>query len=264
MLIWVSGLEAQPLLPCLQASASPLSPLRAVLSPSSQWDPAVSDTVATEVTQIMPERQAFRVRSLGGLPVISTPDELDISNAGRLREALLSAGRDNATVVMDMSATTFARARGRLRPASGGSCHRASALRRLGQRHDPGVLHVRERPGSLREPPASRRSATVRASTAIISSACCTGGKSHHKTRSCTEPTGPHAASTASVTDEKERAFFLVSSLRATQVSGLSRPGQRGFFGAETGYELVCGPSIAVLCCCTILRALARDFELFL
>jgi hypothetical protein len=110
MLIWISGLEAQPLLPCLQASASPLSPLSAVLSPSSRWDPAVGDTVATEVTQIMPERQAFRVRSLGGLPVISTPDELDMSNAGRLHEALLSAGRDNATVVMDMSATTFARA----------------------------------------------------------------------------------------------------------------------------------------------------------
>ena len=86
------------------------------------------------------------------------------------------------------------------------------------------------------------------------SPARCTGGKSHRKTRLCAGPMGPHADSAASVTREKEGAFFLVSSLRAIRAS-LAR---------MAGSELVCSPSATVLCFCTILRAMARDFELSL
>jgi anti-sigma B factor antagonist len=55
----------------------------------------------------MPEQQIFRIWSLGGLPVISTPEELDVSNAGQLREALLATSNGHVVIVVDMSATTF-------------------------------------------------------------------------------------------------------------------------------------------------------------
>lgn len=55
----------------------------------------------------MPE-QGFRSWSLGGLPIIASPAEIDIANAHELREALLAAGdTDHATVVLDMTRTAF-------------------------------------------------------------------------------------------------------------------------------------------------------------
>jgi anti-anti-sigma factor len=51
--------------------------------------------------------QDYRARSIGGLPVVSTPDEIDIASAGQLREALLAASAWAAVVVMDMTETTF-------------------------------------------------------------------------------------------------------------------------------------------------------------
>ncbi len=49
----------------------------------------------------------FRIWSLGGLPVVTPPAEIDIGNAGLLRETLASASRDHATIVVDMTATEF-------------------------------------------------------------------------------------------------------------------------------------------------------------
>ena len=55
----------------------------------------------------MPER-GFRIWSLGGLPIIAVPAEIDIANAHALRGALLAAGdSDHATVVLDMTQTAF-------------------------------------------------------------------------------------------------------------------------------------------------------------
>ena len=55
----------------------------------------------------MPE-QGFRIWSLGGLPIIAAPAEIDIANAHALRGALIAAGdTDHATVVLDMTQTAF-------------------------------------------------------------------------------------------------------------------------------------------------------------
>lgn len=54
-----------------------------------------------------PLQQDFRTYSLNGLPVVSTPDYIDISNVHQLCRALLSAGTDAMVVVVDMTATTF-------------------------------------------------------------------------------------------------------------------------------------------------------------
>lgn len=59
---------------------------------------------------------SFPVRLAGGLPVVATPEEIDITNAGLLRAALLAAGANghgtgtgtgSRTVVVDMSGTHF-------------------------------------------------------------------------------------------------------------------------------------------------------------
>lgn len=55
----------------------------------------------------MPEQQEFRVWSLGGLPVVSVPVEVDIGNAEGLDAALAAAGAGHPTVVADMSGTEF-------------------------------------------------------------------------------------------------------------------------------------------------------------
>jgi anti-sigma B factor antagonist len=47
------------------------------------------------------------VRPSGGLPVICVPDEVDLSNACELVAALTAAARDSATVIVDMSRTTY-------------------------------------------------------------------------------------------------------------------------------------------------------------
>ena len=76
-------------------------------------------------------QQSFRTRSIGGLPVVCTPDYIDISNAHQLSNALLDATEGATDVVVDMTITTSAhalRARQAVRPrpssASGKRDHR--------------------------------------------------------------------------------------------------------------------------------------------
>jgi anti-sigma B factor antagonist len=55
----------------------------------------------------MPET-GFTVEMVGGVPVVATPEEVDISNAEGLRMALLEASaHGRGTVVVDMSGTQF-------------------------------------------------------------------------------------------------------------------------------------------------------------
>jgi len=50
----------------------------------------------------------FPVTRSDGLAVVTTPDEVDISNAGLLREALLAAAAGNqSAVIVDMTGTEF-------------------------------------------------------------------------------------------------------------------------------------------------------------
>jgi anti-sigma B factor antagonist len=59
------------------------------------------------VVKTVSEQHNFRVWLTDGLPVISTPAELDVTNTAQLRTALLAASRQCATVVVDMSQTAF-------------------------------------------------------------------------------------------------------------------------------------------------------------
>jgi anti-sigma B factor antagonist len=50
----------------------------------------------------------YEIRWVDGLPVVSAPAEIDLTNAGDLREAMQSClDADHATLVVDMSETTF-------------------------------------------------------------------------------------------------------------------------------------------------------------
>jgi anti-anti-sigma factor len=50
----------------------------------------------------------FTTQTVSGVPVVGTPPELDIGNAGELRAALMSAvAGGHATVVADLSETSF-------------------------------------------------------------------------------------------------------------------------------------------------------------
>ncbi len=50
----------------------------------------------------------FPVEVIGDVPVVAAPEEIDITNAGRLRAALLeAAARGHGTFVVDMSLTRF-------------------------------------------------------------------------------------------------------------------------------------------------------------
>ena len=51
----------------------------------------------------------YPVKLVAGLPVVAAPEEIDINNAGCLRETLAAApeARRHATVVVDMSRTRF-------------------------------------------------------------------------------------------------------------------------------------------------------------
>jgi anti-anti-sigma factor len=50
----------------------------------------------------------FPVATISGLPVVRGPAEIDITNAGQLRAALLAAaGEGFATIVVDLSETAF-------------------------------------------------------------------------------------------------------------------------------------------------------------
>lgn len=57
-------------------------------------------------TEYVPD-QVFRVWSLGGLPVVTPPSEVDVGNAEQFGAALAAAARDHATVVVDMASTEF-------------------------------------------------------------------------------------------------------------------------------------------------------------
>lgn len=50
----------------------------------------------------------FPVATVSGLAVVRGPAEIDIANAGQLREALLAAaGQGHATIVVDLTETAF-------------------------------------------------------------------------------------------------------------------------------------------------------------
>ena len=49
----------------------------------------------------------FKIRSLGNFSVVSTPPDLDVSNARELMHALLTASTQAPLVVVDMTTTTF-------------------------------------------------------------------------------------------------------------------------------------------------------------
>jgi anti-sigma B factor antagonist len=50
----------------------------------------------------------FSVATISGLPVVRGPAEIDITNAGQLRAALLAAeGQGHVTIVVDLSETAF-------------------------------------------------------------------------------------------------------------------------------------------------------------
>lgn len=51
--------------------------------------------------------QSFRLSSRDGLPVVTTPAEIDFRNAAQLGEVLASASMDHATVIVDMSANVL-------------------------------------------------------------------------------------------------------------------------------------------------------------
>jgi anti-sigma B factor antagonist len=55
----------------------------------------------------MPDAR-FAVQVIGGVPVVAAPEEIDITNAGALRSALLHAAADGPrTLVVDMTRTRF-------------------------------------------------------------------------------------------------------------------------------------------------------------
>ena len=51
---------------------------------------------------------AFPVKTIGRVPIVAAPEEIDVANAARLRAALLhAAAYGNGTVVVDMSQTQY-------------------------------------------------------------------------------------------------------------------------------------------------------------
>jgi anti-sigma B factor antagonist len=51
--------------------------------------------------------QPFGVRIVGGVPVVSAPEEIDISNAAEFRSALQSAVASHPMIVADLSSTEY-------------------------------------------------------------------------------------------------------------------------------------------------------------
>jgi anti-sigma B factor antagonist len=51
--------------------------------------------------------QDFRIWSLDGVPVVTPPLEVDLANAERFGAMLATAARDQATLIVDMTATEF-------------------------------------------------------------------------------------------------------------------------------------------------------------
>jgi anti-sigma B factor antagonist len=55
----------------------------------------------------MPGTDGIRVETMGGMPVVSTPGEIDLLHADELAAALESALGEHATVIVDMTQTSF-------------------------------------------------------------------------------------------------------------------------------------------------------------
>lgn len=56
----------------------------------------------------MSAHAGFPAATISGLPVVKGPAEIDITNAGQLRAALLAAaGQGHVTIVVDLSETAF-------------------------------------------------------------------------------------------------------------------------------------------------------------
>jgi anti-sigma B factor antagonist len=51
--------------------------------------------------------QPFDITEIDGVPVVRAPEEIDITNAGLLRSALLSAAVGHGVIVADLSGTEF-------------------------------------------------------------------------------------------------------------------------------------------------------------
>jgi anti-sigma B factor antagonist len=51
--------------------------------------------------------QPFEITEIDGVPVVSAPEEIDITNAGQFRSALLSAAAGHGVIIADLSATEF-------------------------------------------------------------------------------------------------------------------------------------------------------------
>src|SRR5690349_14395864 len=68
--------------------------------------PGPQDSGQQEVTQ-MPEA-SFAVEVVSGVPVVTAPEEIDVTNATGLRAALLeAAAQGSRTLVVDMAQTQF-------------------------------------------------------------------------------------------------------------------------------------------------------------
>jgi anti-sigma B factor antagonist len=54
----------------------------------------------------MPE-EPFVVREVGGMSIVSAPEEIDVGNSARFRAATLAAGSLHPTLIIDLSGTEF-------------------------------------------------------------------------------------------------------------------------------------------------------------
>src|SRR5262245_10187245 len=88
-------------------AAASRQPCAARVSGSRQQPDPVHDRPRPrpqEVTQMLDGR--FPVEVVRGVPIVAAPEEIDITNADRLRSALLqAAAAGNGTFVVDMSRT---------------------------------------------------------------------------------------------------------------------------------------------------------------
>jgi hypothetical protein len=98
----------------------------------------------------------------------------------------------------------------------------------------------------------------------VVGTHSCAGSNSHRpKPARYSGPAGPHVESAARVGGQKGGAFFLASSLRATQVPALAGRASWVSLGAEAGPEWTCGPSgVLYLAVQQGFRVVAQEFEL--
>ena len=91
----------------------------------------------------------FSVEVIRGVPVVATPEDVDINNAAGLRAALLqSAALGPGTLVVDMTRTQFCDTAGlhalvgahkRARPRAAGCCWSCRARPSCGSSRSPGL-----------------------------------------------------------------------------------------------------------------------------